>query len=362
MQSVGWFRDIRFIIIRETAKQYLPYFSNTAHYETQGEIITEKLVSPPTVIYYDPLLREIKVENPKGFCFQEKTANIEIPFSLKSYEIAPEKGGFTKVEFTPWESKHYDFNDTVKESAYYQAFLLYYQEFINNYPANPSQEQQAEKDALDNEMNALNKAAVFYNTPSVAVLDSLGNAFLSIENNLGTVPKDKFKDIVNGTVTSENVWNLLIEKGYLLGDQIDTNIAYVTVKFNPYCQGFKEQFINDLSESFKPLGEQILNLLRQNCLTSYHLYDIQGRLIESIDPRLYYANVTDISGETNYYNFKYQYPMVDDGKNPSLTDSADAGTNLSLNNIFGSFYGTEVQESLTKLLCMIVCKEKLKSM
>ena len=319
------------------AKQYLPYFSNTAHYETQGEIITEKLVPPPTVIYYDPLLREIKVETPKGFCFQEKTANSEIPFSLKSYEIAPEKGGFIKVEFTPWESKHYDFNDTVKESAYYQAFLLYYQEFINNYPANPSQEQQAEKDALDNEMNALNKAAVFYNTPSVAVLDSLGNTFLSIENNLGAVAKDTFKDIVNSTVTSENVWNLLIEKGYLLGDQVDTNIAYVTVKFNPYCQGFKEQFINDLSESFKPLGEQILNLLRQNCLTSYNLYDTQGRLIESIDPRLYYANVTDISGETNYYNFKYQYPMGDDGKSPSLTNSVDAGTNLSLNNILGSF-------------------------
>jgi RHS repeat-associated protein len=316
------------------AKQYLPYFSNTAHYEIQEEIIKEKLVPPPTVIYYDPLLREIKIETPKGFCLQEKTVNSEIPFSLKSYEIAAEKGVFSKVEFTPWESKHYDFNDTVKESAYYQAFLLYYQEFIKNYPANPSKEQQAKKDALNNEMNALNKAAVFYNTPSVAVLDILGNAFLSIENNLGTVAKDTFKDIVTGTVTSENVWNLLIEKGYLSRDPADANIAYVTVKFNPYCQEFKEQFINDLSESLKPLGEAILNLLRQNCLTSYHFYDIQGRLIESIDPRLYYANLTQ---GTSYYNFKYQYPMGDDGKNQSLTDSADAGTNRSLNNIFGSF-------------------------
>ena len=183
------------------AKQYLPYFSNTAHYETQGEIIKEKLVPPPTVIYYDPLLREIKIETPKGFCSQERTANSEISFSEKSYEIAPENGFFSKVEFTPWESKHYDSDDTVKDSSYYQ-------EFMKNYPANPTEAQRNEKDAL-------NKAAVFYNTPSVTVLDSLGNAFLTIENNLGAVAKGAFKDVVSGSVTSEAVWNELIAKGYL---------------------------------------------------------------------------------------------------------------------------------------------------
>ena len=200
------------------AKQYLPYFSNTALYETQKEIVSAKLVPSPTVIHYDPLLREVKIDTPKGF--------------------------FSKVEFTPWETRHYDENDTVKDSNYYQ-------QFIKNYPDNPTETQRNEKNALD-------KAAVFYNTPSITILDSLGNPFLEIENNLGN----------------------------------------------------------------------------QNCLTSYHQHDIQGREIKSIDPRLYYSNVTQ---GTNYANFKYQYAMGDDGKTPLMTDSADAGLNLSLHNIFGSF-------------------------
>src|SRR3990172_8493951 len=84
----------------KAAEQYLSYFSNTALYETQKEIVEEKLVPPPTVIHYDPLLREIRVDTPKGF--------------------------FSKVEFTPWETKHYDENDTVKDSTYYKKFIYNY--------------------------------------------------------------------------------------------------------------------------------------------------------------------------------------------------------------------------------------------
>jgi hypothetical protein len=54
------------------AKQYLPYFSNTARYETPGGgFIKEEFVPPPTVISSDPLLRGMRVETPKGFCFAE---------------------------------------------------------------------------------------------------------------------------------------------------------------------------------------------------------------------------------------------------------------------------------------------------
>ncbi|MCC5633838.1 DUF2431 domain-containing protein [Nostoc sphaeroides CHAB 2801] len=275
------------------AKQYLPYFSNTAFYETQEEIVAAKLVPSPTVIHYDPLLREVKIDTPKGF--------------------------FSKVEFTPWETRHYDENDTVKDAVYYQ-------QFIANYPDNPTEAQK-------NEKNALSKAAVFYNTPSITILDCLGNAFLEIENNLGAVSEEAFQEIVKGTVTSKAVWDTLISQGYLLPDKANAQDAWVTEKFQPYRPDFKDKFIADLSE-YQTFAEAILNFLRQSCLTSYHQHDIQGREIKSIDPRLYYANVTQ---GTSYANFKYQYAMGDDGKTPLMTDSADAGLNLSLHNIFGSF-------------------------
>jgi RHS repeat-associated protein len=278
----------------KAAEQYLPYYSNTPLYETQQEIVEEKLVPPPTVIWYDPLLREIKVDTPKGF--------------------------FSKVEFTAWETQHYDENDTVKDSPFYQ-------QFVESYPDNPT-------DAQRNEKNALDKALVFYDTPHITVLDTLGNAFLGIENNLGAVPEDAFQEIVTGGVTSKAVWDALVEKGYLEIRGNDAHAAWGTRKFKPYSSGFKDEFIADLAEPYKSFGEAILHLLKQSCLTSYHKFDIQGREIESIDPRLYYANVTQ---GTAYSNFKYQYAMGVDGEAPWATDSADAGLNLSLNNIFGSF-------------------------
>ena len=187
-------------------KQYEPYYLNTYEY-VDNETLNRFGVSP--TLYYDPLERVIRVETAKRF--------------------------FSKVEFTPWEQKNYDENDTVKDSSFYK-------DFLENYPDNPTEEQRNEKDALD-------KAVVFYDTPVISYLDTLGNAFL----------------------------------------------------------------VND------------------NGLTSCYKYDIQGRLIESIDPRLYAANLAE---GTAYYNFKYQDPMM--GDTPWVTDSTDGGVNLSFNNVFGN--------------------------
>lgn len=125
----------------KATEQYLPYFSNTAAFEPQQEIVAQKLFPPPTVTHYDPLLRIIRVDTPKGF--------------------------FSKTEFTPWEEKHYDEDDTVKDSAYYRDFMA-------NYPPDPTQSQKDEKDALY-------KAAVFYDTPAMKVLDNAGKMFLDIQ-------------------------------------------------------------------------------------------------------------------------------------------------------------------------------------
>ena len=71
--------------------QYEPFYSSTHFYEEEAELC-EYGVTP--VIHYDPLLRVIRTDSPKGF--------------------------FSKVEFTPWEVKSFDENDTVLNSDYYQ--------------------------------------------------------------------------------------------------------------------------------------------------------------------------------------------------------------------------------------------------
>jgi RHS repeat-associated protein len=271
------------------AEKYLPYYSNTALFEAQQEIVTEKLV-PPTVFHYDPLLRQIRVDTPKGF--------------------------FSKVEFTPWETKHYDENDTVKDAPYYHHFM-------QTYPANPTQEQKNERDALE-------KAAAFYDTPHMTVLDTVGNTFLDIQNNLGSVSEDAFHEIVTGSLSSKEVWATLLAKGYLIQKE---NEARTAGKFQPYSRGFQATFLAELAPLSPPVAEAILRLLQQDCLTSYHAYDIQRREIASIDPRLYYSNITT---GTAYYNFHYYYAMGADNTTPLVTDSADAGLNLSLHNISGS--------------------------
>lgn len=192
--------------------EYLPYFSDNPYYETGREAVYEAIVPPPTVTHYDPLERVIRVDTPKGF--------------------------FTRSQYTPWQEIEWDEDDTVKESTYYI-------EFMKNYPADPTERQKDEKDALD-------KAAKFYDTPSVRILDN---------------------------------------RGYTIRD------------------------IKDNQE--------------QNPMIAFYRVDVQGRVLESVDPRLYWSNL-DLG--TQYYNFKYLYLM--DEETPLYIDSVDAGINRTFNNIF----------------------------
>lgn len=135
----GWLADSRIVYNNkaEPLEKYLPYFTDTPYYVAIGELD----VLPPTVMHYDPLNRVIRTDNSKGF--------------------------FSKVKFTAWEERHYDEDDTVKDSQYYI-------NFFNNYPENPTQQQKDEKDALD-------KAAVFFNTPNVKISDNHGAIFRDIQ-------------------------------------------------------------------------------------------------------------------------------------------------------------------------------------
>ncbi|SEW52795.1 SpvB/TcaC N-terminal domain-containing protein [Chitinophaga arvensicola] len=263
------------------AELYLPYYSDSPHYESQQDLVKE-FVPPPTITQYDALGRPIRTDFPKGF--------------------------YSSIVYTPWEEKAYDPDDTVITSPYYISFMA-------NYPANPTQEQINEKDALQ-------KAAAFFNTPAIQIRDNTGSVFLKIQDNLGYVANTAFAAIVQGSaVTSQQVWDELVLKQYLSAD------GYVTVKFQPYERGFVLQ----LGTAFNNFIPQITALLKQNCVTAYYATDISSRITTVIDARLYYSNVTKA---TNYYNFRYGYMMGE--QDAILTDSIDAGKPYNLNNIFGN--------------------------
>lgn len=261
----------------EPVEQYAPYFSDTPYYEDQSNEHLLALLPPPTIMRYDPLLRVVRVDTPKGF--------------------------FTRAVYTPWELWRYDEDDTVKDSRFYS-------EHMPDGNGISAEEKQA-----------LEQAATFYNTPSIEVLDTLGNAVLTIDNNLGYVAPDAFTAIVAGTsVTSQELWGELVVQGYLTAD------GWVAPKFWPYQEGFSLQ----LSPPFEQFAEPTLLLLKENCLAAYYRIDIEGREIEAIDPRLYYSNVAQ---QTQYFTIRYVYDMQG---NVLRTDSADAGTTWSLNNIFAN--------------------------
>ncbi|MCD4813872.1 toxin [bacterium] len=126
-------------------KQYEPFYVGTHQYSSE-EFFAEYGVTP--IIHYDPLLRVIRTDTPKGF--------------------------FSKVEFTPWKISKFDENDTVMDSDYYQL-----------------------KDTLPtDEQDALTKAEAHYNTPQVSLLDTLGREYLSFEylTDIGTATAD---DVLN---------------------------------------------------------------------------------------------------------------------------------------------------------------------
>jgi RHS repeat-associated protein len=264
------------------AEQYLPYFSPIPEYENQQQITKQGLVPPPTVFHYDALSRLIRTDTPKGF--------------------------FAKVEFSPWHLKHYDEDDTVLDSAYFK-----------NFPTHPNTQE------AKNEKAALDKATAFYNTPSVDILDNLGRTVRSLQNNLGAVTASDLKNIVQGKgITEQALWERLITDGYLEKDATHPSKAWVTEKLQPYDPDFYKAF----HQEYQELAACTLDFLKENGLTTLHVFDIKGREILSIDPRLFYANVT---GGTQHFNFKYLYDMAD---RVLVMKSADAGPNLSLDNIF----------------------------
>ena len=118
-------------------RQYEPYYSSTHEYEDEAELV-ERGVSP--LIHYDPVGRVIRTDFPDGT--------------------------FSKVVFTPWESEHWDQNDTVEESDWYAERYDYSGSDVY----------------WLNERRAAELAYEHRETPSKMVFDSLGRPFLGIDD------------------------------------------------------------------------------------------------------------------------------------------------------------------------------------
>ena len=263
-------------------KQYLPYFSSIAEYENQRNI--EPVLPAPTIFHYDPLLRETRIDTPKGF--------------------------FNKIEFTPWTETRYDEDDTIKDAEYYQ-------EFLRTYPVNPTQWQKDEKDALE-------KAARFYQTPETKVLNNTGKVFLEVKDNLGEVTAELFTKLAEGTSISPAEFSQqLIDHEYLLNMGAAAGLR-VSAHFQPYSAGFTLE----LDERFQQYADKLIELLKESCLSTYHVMDIKGNILLSIDPRLFYSNVKD---KTDYFSIRYVRNMQD---REIWVNSTDAGQKWELSNIY----------------------------
>jgi len=128
-------------------KQYEPYYIDTWSY-IDNPLLNKFGVSP--TLHYDPLGRLIRTDTPKGF--------------------------FSKVEFSPWLESHFDENDTVKDSDYYQ-----------KHNADTAETFKWERDALK-------KAAEFYDTPHETVLDNLGRVVQDIQINVRKIDNTEVKE------------------------------------------------------------------------------------------------------------------------------------------------------------------------
>ncbi|MGL4598442.1 MAG: toxin TcdB middle/N-terminal domain-containing protein, partial [Bacteroidia bacterium] len=156
-------------------KQYFPYFSNSYSYQSPATDTPDDLV-PPTCFYYDAINRIVRKDTPKGF--------------------------FSKAVYSPWQEVRYDENDTVLDSPFYIAFKA-------NYPSNPTLAQQDENDAL-------NKAAVFYNTPTTVVNDNAGYIIRTIKTRNNGTPLEQYREnditgreilTINALLLQENAAN-----------------------------------------------------------------------------------------------------------------------------------------------------------
>ncbi|TND01233.1 MAG: SpvB and TcdB toxin domain protein [Bacteroidetes bacterium] len=218
----------------QAAASYAGSFSGTYRHETEAEWKTRmanEQLPPPTTFAYDAPGRQVQVNTPKGFFSRTLLLNA-------------------------WEIQHFDENDTVLESPYYKS---------------------GKWKTIPEEKEAIEKATLFYNTPSAAVTDALGRQIIAVSDN-------------GKGITAAIGWER-------------TALA---------------------SEDINPSDERLL--------VSWQQFDIQGRVLLQADARFHEENQKLPPAEKKY-NFRYSYAVA---AGLQAVTSADAGTYCSVSDVLGN--------------------------
>jgi len=146
----------------QAVKQFEPYFSTTAEYENEDELV---MWGHSPFIHYDAIGRVYRTDMPDGT--------------------------FTKVEFTPWMQKSFDANDTTILNGQYSKW---YKDRITLPSTNP------------NHIAAI-KSAVHKETPSVQITDVLGRPVITKAHNKDAV--NALDEIYETKVILDTVGNQL---------------------------------------------------------------------------------------------------------------------------------------------------------
>ncbi|HPI05165.1 MAG TPA: SpvB/TcaC N-terminal domain-containing protein [Saprospiraceae bacterium] len=184
------------------AAEYLAYFSDNPYYESQEDVTNAQLVPPPTLYYYDPLERLVRTVTPKKF--------------------------FTKTLYGAWDEWQYDEDDTVLDSEYYQYFMAHY-------PPDPTQQQKDEKNALD-------KAAHFFNTPTIRVFDNSNSLIREIQTEEGG------RELVTFMEEDAQGRKVLQIDPRLFQSNLDTGTLYYNFKYL-YPMGMEEYASSDSADA-----------------------------------------------------------------------------------------------------------------
>lgn len=252
-------------------KKYEPFYSNSPFYDLEESVHNQGVSD---TLYYDPLLRNIRIDTAKDF--------------------------FSKVEFDSWTIKHFDLNDTVKDSTYYQEFTERW---------NSATEE--EKITLKDEKDALDKAEKHYNTPTIEHLDSLGRKFLQIE------------------ILSNNEQSNVELKSHVKLDIQGNELESVDSRFYEQNQGKSE---NEKIKNFR------------------HVYSMAGLLKStSIDAGETW-NLANVAGSA-VYNWdgkgSLTYTKYDRLQRPIKIKVTDKDLNLDKNVVERFFYSENIQDKAT---------------
>ncbi len=270
-------------------KQYEPFYTATVEYIPEPKLNQHGVTH---VTHYDPLLRVVRVTNPDGF--------------------------FSKVEFTPWEEKHYDENDT------------------DGYNLRLVSDPKQLEDGRDH-------------GESLVIIGQLGGKLhFRVFDADGKMIADKRED----GISSDRAITLQELKA-LLGDPLPETISGVQMKKvtematilvgharknSPYFNTPETHVLDTQGRAFQIIqqlegAKELEQLDSTKKLVTRHELDIQGNELSSTDPKLFKLNLKNKKeGKKEHRNFQHVYDMTG---TVLWTKSADAGERWALHDAMG---------------------------